>query len=59
MVLIRWASVFGVEKEYERAIEGYTATLRLKPDYASALNNRGVAWHKPRISFIKPGFRSS
>ena len=50
MVLIRWASVFGVEKEYERAIEGYTATLRLKPDYASALNNRGVAWHKPRMA---------
>jgi tetratricopeptide (TPR) repeat protein len=59
MVLIRWKSVFGVEKGYERAIEDYTAALRLKPDYAFALNNRGVAWHKPRTSFIKPGFRSS
>ncbi len=59
MMLNGWTSVFGVEKEYERAIEDYTAALRLKPDYAFALNNRGVAWYKPRISFIKPGFRSS
>ena len=55
----RWTSVFGVEKEYERAIEDYTAALRLKPDYAFALNNCGVAWYKPRISFIKPSFMSS
>ncbi len=46
MVLKGWASVFGVEKEYERAIEGYTAALRLKPDYAFALNNRGVALYR-------------
>ncbi len=59
MMLKGWTSVFGVEKEYERAIEDYTAALRLKPDYAFALNNPGVAWYKPRISFIKPGFRSS
>ncbi len=59
MVLKGWTSVFGVEKEYERAIEDYTAALRLKPDYAVALNNCGVTWHKPRISFINPGFRSS
>ncbi len=59
MLLIRWTSVFGVEKGYERAIEDYTAALRLKLDYAFALNNRGVAWYKPRTSFIKPGFRSS
>ncbi len=59
MVLKVWTSVFGVEKEYEQVIEDYTAALRLKPDYAFALNNRGVAWHKPIISFIKPGFRSS
>ncbi len=50
MVLKGWTSVFGVEKEYERAIEDDTAALRLKPDYAFALNNRGVAWHKPRIA---------
>ncbi len=37
MVLKGWTSVFGVEKEYERAIEDYTAALRLKPDYAFAL----------------------
>ncbi len=37
-------------EEIKRAIEDYTATLRLKPDYASALNNRGVAWHKPRMA---------
>ncbi len=43
MVLISWTPVFGVEKGYERAIEDYTAALRLKPDYAFALNNRGVA----------------
>ncbi len=54
-----WTSVFGVEKEYERAIEDYTAALRLKPDYVFALNNRGVAWYKPGISFIKPGFSLS
>ncbi len=59
MVLKGWTSFFGVEKEYERAIEDDTATPRLKPDHAFALNDRGVAWHKPRISFIKPGFRSS
>ena len=59
MVLKGWTPVLGVEKEYERAIEDDTAALRLKPDYALALNNRGVAWHKPRISFTKPGFRSS
>ena len=59
MVLKGWTSVFVVEKEYERAIEDYTAALRLKPDYAFALNNRDVARNKPRISFIKPGFRSS
>ncbi len=34
MVLKGWTSVFGVEKEYERAIEDYRAGLRLKPDYA-------------------------
>ncbi len=43
----------------ERAIEDDTAALRIEPDYAFALNNRGVAWHKLGISFIKPGFRSS
>ena len=59
MVLKGWTSVFGVEKEHERAIEDNMAALRLKPDYALTLNNRGVAWHKPRISFTKPGFRSS
>jgi hypothetical protein len=41
MVLKGWTSVFGVEKEHERAIEDDTAALRLKPDYAFALNNRG------------------
>ena len=59
MVLIRWTPVLGVEKRCERAIENTTARLRRKPDYAFALNNRGVAWFKPRISFIKPGFGSS
>ncbi len=54
-----WASVFGVEKGGERAIEDDTAAPRLKPDYAFAPANRGVAWYKPGISFIKPGFRSS
>ncbi len=59
MVLKRWTSVFGVEKGYERAIGDNTAALRLMPEYAFALNNRGGAWHKLEISFIKPGFRSS
>jgi len=43
MVLKGWSSVLGVEKEYERAIEGCSAALRLMPDFAFALNNRGVA----------------
>jgi tetratricopeptide (TPR) repeat protein len=32
------------KEEYDRAIEDYTAALRIRPDHFAALNNRGVTW---------------
>ena len=35
-------------RHYDQAIEGYTRALKLKPDYAIALNNRGNAYRQKK-----------
>ena len=34
------------QQEYENAIKHYTESIKSKPDYTAAYNNRGVAYHR-------------
>jgi tetratricopeptide (TPR) repeat protein len=37
---------YGLNKEYDKAIEAYTSAIALNPNHAKAYNNRGIAYEK-------------
>ena len=39
------AGAWNGKSEYDRAIEDFTESIRLQPDYAGAYRGRGFAWH--------------
>jgi tetratricopeptide (TPR) repeat protein len=40
---VKW-HYYSSNKDYDRAIADYNAALRIDPKYASAYNNRGIAY---------------
>jgi tetratricopeptide (TPR) repeat protein len=38
--------IYGETGRYDRAVEDFDAAIRLNPNYAEALNNRGIAKRK-------------
>ena len=45
-LIITWGVALKDQDKFEEAIEAYRKSISLKPDYAEAYNNMGVALNK-------------